>query len=76
MYFMQIPSWALNNYSAGHNIPCLHGTSKFEVQEILTMKPIPKEVILVRMSKSYLHKIIIIIIIIIPGFSYQNSDPI
>jgi len=29
---MQIPPWAVNNYSAGDNIPCFHGTSKFEVQ--------------------------------------------
>jgi len=52
-------------------------SSRFKVQEILTMKSIPNEVILVHMSKSYLHKIIIIIIItiIIPGFSHQNSDP-
>jgi len=49
-------------------------SSRFKVQEILTMMPIPNDVILVRTSKSFLHKIIIIIIIIIPGFSHQNSD--
>jgi len=50
-------------------------SSRFKVQEIPTMKPIPNEVIPVHMSESYLHTIIIIIIII-PRFSRQNSDPI
>ena len=29
---MQIRPWAVNKYSAG-DIPCFHGTSKFEVQD-------------------------------------------